>query len=58
MSPALIPSVKELASHLTELDARQMLQQAMRLKTTASVKRYMSQQLGRLAPNLKLLDTV
>lgn len=57
MSPALIPSIKELASHLTEMVARQMLQEAMRKKTTASVKRYMAQQLARLAPSLKLLDT-
>ncbi|MCO6457118.1 MAG: phosphoenolpyruvate--protein phosphotransferase [Pirellulaceae bacterium] len=58
MSPALIPSVKEIASHLSELAARQILQEAMRLKTTASIKRYLDQQLGRIAPNLKLLDTV
>lgn len=58
MSPAFVPSLKELAAHLTLEDSRQILRRALTLRTTASVKRFMADQLARLAPNLRLLDTV
>jgi phosphoenolpyruvate-protein phosphotransferase (PTS system enzyme I) len=57
MSPAFIPSMKELAAHLTEESARQILRKALTLRTTAAVKRYMAEQLADLAPNLAMLDT-
>ena len=57
MSPAFIPSVKELAAHLTKDAAQQILRRAMTLRTTAAVKRYMAEQLGKIAPNLQMLDT-
>jgi phosphotransferase system enzyme I (PtsI) len=57
MSPAFIPSMKELAHHLRRDDARQVLRKAMRLTTTVKVKRYMEAELQRIAPNLALLDT-
>jgi phosphotransferase system enzyme I (PtsI) len=57
MSPAFIPSMKELAVHLTEEIARKVLRKALTLRTTAAVKRYMADQLGRIAPNLQMLDT-
>jgi len=56
MSPAFIPSLKELALHLTVEDSRRILRKALTLRTTGSVKRYMAEELGRLAPNLRLLD--
>ena len=58
MSPAFIPSMKELAAHLTEESARQVLRKAMTLRTTAAVKRFMAEELGKIAPNLKMLDTI
>jgi phosphotransferase system enzyme I (PtsI) len=57
MSPAFIPSIKELAAHLTTDAAQQILRRAMTLRTTAAVKRYMAEQLGKIAPNLQMLDT-
>jgi len=57
MSPAFIPSMKDLAAHLTEEIARQILRKAMTLRTTGAVKRFMAEELGRIAPNLKMLDT-
>ncbi|MBM4003365.1 MAG: phosphoenolpyruvate--protein phosphotransferase [Planctomycetes bacterium] len=57
MSPAFIPSVKELATHLTAKDAQTILKRALRFSTTAGVKRFMSEQLQQLAPNLALLET-
>jgi phosphotransferase system enzyme I (PtsI) len=57
MSPAFIPSMKELAAHLTEEIARQVLRKALTLRTTAAVKRFMAEQLAKIAPNLRLMDT-
>jgi phosphotransferase system enzyme I (PtsI) len=57
MSPAFVPSMKELALHLSEKDAHEVLRKAMRYTTTAKVKRYMERQLQRIAPNLSMLDT-
>jgi len=56
MSPAFIPSIKELASHLTQRKAEEILQHAMQLKTTANVKRYMRDQIAKIAPNVALMD--
>jgi phosphotransferase system enzyme I (PtsI) len=57
MSPAFIPSTKELAAHLDRKTAEEIVQHALQLKTTAHVKRFMAVQLRRIAPNLELLDT-
>jgi phosphotransferase system enzyme I (PtsI) len=57
MSPAFIPSIKELARHISESEARSILDGAMNLKTTAHVNRFMAAQLKRIAPNLAMLDT-
>jgi phosphotransferase system enzyme I (PtsI) len=56
MSPAFVPSMKELAHHLTLTDTQQVLRRALRFTTTSSVKRYMEKQLQRLAPNIAILD--
>jgi phosphoenolpyruvate-protein phosphotransferase (PTS system enzyme I) len=57
MSPAFIPTIKELMSHLTQAKAEKILQRALKLKTTAQVIRFMEGQIAQLAPNVKLLDT-
>jgi len=57
MSPAFIPSIKELTSHLTQERAAKILRKAMKLKTTKAVLRYMGEQIEQLAPNLNLLNT-
>lgn len=58
MSPALLPGIKELASHLTAEQTRKMLRRAMKLKTTEQVLTYLRDEVDRLAPNLKLLDSM
>ena len=58
MSPAFVPSIKQLASQITIQDAEQILASVMKLKTTAQVKKFMARQLEQIAPNLALLDTV
>jgi phosphotransferase system enzyme I (PtsI) len=57
MSPAFIPTIKELIAHLTQEKAERILERALKLKTTAQVIRYMEEQVAHLAPNVKLLDT-
>jgi phosphoenolpyruvate-protein phosphotransferase (PTS system enzyme I) len=57
MSPAFIPTIKELISHLTRAKAEEILHQALQLKTTGQVIRFMEEQVACLAPNVKLLDT-
>ena len=57
MSPAFVPSIKELATHVDQPRAEWVLQRAMKLKTTEQVKRFMSEQMKELAPNLAMLDT-
>jgi phosphotransferase system enzyme I (PtsI) len=57
MSPAFIPTIKELTSHVSAEQAQRILQRAMRFRTTHDVIRYMGQTVAELAPNLRLLDT-
>ncbi len=58
MSPAFVPSTKDLAAHLTLKQARAILKHALRLKTIVRIRHYMADQLKLIAPNLSLLDTV
>jgi phosphotransferase system enzyme I (PtsI) len=57
MSPAFIPTIKELTSHLTRKRAERILRETLRLKTTAQIQRFMERQIADLAPNLKMLDS-
>jgi phosphotransferase system enzyme I (PtsI) len=56
MSPAFVPSIKELLAHLTRAKAEAILEKALALKTTAAVNRFMGRQIAELAPNLELMD--
>jgi phosphotransferase system enzyme I (PtsI) len=57
MSPALVPSIKELATHLDTRTAERVLEHALKLKTTVKIQHYMTDQLNELAPKLVMLDT-
>jgi phosphoenolpyruvate-protein phosphotransferase len=57
MSPAFIPTIKELTSHLTVKRAERILRKTLAMKTTSQIQRFMADQIAELAPNLKLLDT-
>ncbi len=57
MSPAFIPSIKDLTIHLTQARAESILSRALKLKTTGDVSRYLGKEIAEIAPNLKLLDT-
>ncbi len=57
MSPAFIPSIKGLASHVTIAQAREILHHAIELKTTTHVKRFMAEQLRKISPEFAIFDT-
>lgn len=57
MSPAFIPTIKELVSHLTRAKSEETLHCALQLKTTAQIIRILERQVAELAPNLKMFDT-
>jgi phosphotransferase system enzyme I (PtsI) len=57
MSPAFIPTIKELISHLTVDGSRHILDHVMQLKTSAQIIRYLRKQMHEIAPNLELLDS-
>ena len=57
MSPAFIPTIKELTSHLTVDHAERILRHALRLKTTKRVQQFMGERIQEICPSLKLLDS-
>jgi phosphotransferase system enzyme I (PtsI) len=57
MSPAWIPSIKELASQLSVTTAEEILGRAMRCKTTAQIRRLLGDEVRKISPNLSILDT-
>jgi phosphotransferase system enzyme I (PtsI) len=57
MSPAFIPTIKDLLTHVSVAQAEKILQRALRLKTTLQVIRFMEEQVAELAPNLQMFDT-
>jgi phosphotransferase system enzyme I (PtsI) len=57
MSPAFIPSIKELAVHLTKAKAKAVLAEALKLRTTQEVLDFMGRQVHALCPSLDLMDS-
>lgn len=58
MSPAFIPSTKLLAAKLTIPQAETIYEQALELKTTEKIKRFMADRMREIAPDLTMFDTV
>jgi phosphotransferase system enzyme I (PtsI) len=56
MSPAFIPTIKDLAAHFTVSQAEELARRAMDLKTTGQIKRFLDDQIRRMAPNVAALD--
>jgi len=57
MSPHFIPSIKELASHLTIEQSQAMLKKCLKEKTTKKIKMQLRDQLLKVAPQLEPLLT-
>ena len=52
MSPAFIPTIKELAAHVSIPMAQALLKKALKQKTTTKIKKMLNEELLRIAPNL------
>lgn len=52
VSPAVVPTVKEVASHLTIPMAKELLRRALQIKTTNKIRSMLNAQLLEVAPNL------
>ncbi len=57
MSPAFLPSIKQLAAQVSVVQAKRILAQALELKTTNQVRAFLTQELEVIAPNLKLMES-
>ena len=57
MSPAFVPSIKELAAQISVTEAEQILEAVLKFKTTAQVSKFMARQIERVAPKLSILDS-
>ena len=57
MSPAFVPSIKQLASQLSVEDAEQIVASVMKFKTTVQVKKFMTRVIEQIAPDLQMLST-
>lgn len=57
MSPAFVPTIKELLRRLTSERAEKILHRVLKLRTTAQIARYMTEQLHEISPKLAILDS-
>ncbi len=53
MSPSFVPTIKEVAAHVSTSQAKTLLQRAKNFKTTHRIQRMVHAELEKLAPNLR-----
>ncbi|MFL5339104.1 MAG: phosphoenolpyruvate--protein phosphotransferase [Gemmataceae bacterium] len=58
MSPAFVPTIKEVARRVTMKQARDVAAAVLRLRTVAEIRDYLAKQLDAVCPNVARLDTV
>ena len=58
MSPAFVPTIKEVAHRITLPQAREAAAAVLRLRTVAEIREYLTKQLDAVCPNVAQLDTV
>ncbi len=56
MSPAFIPSIKDLALHVSTAEARDLLDRVLALKTTEEIQQLMTEWITEAAPELARFD--
>jgi phosphoenolpyruvate-protein kinase (PTS system EI component) len=57
MSPAFVPTLKEVARCSDLGAARRVARHVVRLRTFSEVRRYLTRKTGEICPNIALLDT-
>lgn len=56
MSPAFVPTIKQLAGTISCVKAKEIFHEALRFKTTQNIKRFMENRIKEIAPDLAMLD--
>lgn len=56
MSPAFVPTIKELLSSVTSAQAERFAHQVLQLKTSEEIRTYLNARLTEIASNLKIVD--
>jgi phosphotransferase system enzyme I (PtsI) len=57
MSPAFVPTIKQLVRKLTMPVAKQVAEQVLQLRTTADVREYLTKRVKQICPDVALFDT-
>ena len=58
MSPAFVPSIKELVRSIDRPTAHTIAKQVLRMRTTSEIKDYLTEQIRKLCPNVAMFDTI
>jgi phosphoenolpyruvate-protein phosphotransferase len=58
MSPGFVPSIKELVRSIDRPTAHAVAKQVLRMRTTAEIKDYLTEQIRKLCPNVAIFDTI
>jgi phosphotransferase system enzyme I (PtsI) len=56
MSPAFVPAIKTLLSHVTTAQAERFAHHVLQFKTSEEIRHYMSDRLHEIAADLQLFD--
>src|SRR5436309_8381661 len=56
MSPAFVPSIKEMVRCTTEPTCREIAQRVLRMTTLGEVRGYLTRKIRKLCPNVAMLD--
>jgi phosphoenolpyruvate-protein phosphotransferase len=56
MSPAFVPTIKELLRCTLEEDAREIARRVLRMNTVGEVRGYLTRRIRQICPNVSLLD--
>jgi phosphoenolpyruvate-protein phosphotransferase (PTS system enzyme I) len=57
MSPAFVPTMKEMIRRVTQAQAREATERVLRMRTAGEVRGYLTRRTRQLWPNVNLLDT-
>ena len=56
MSPAFVPSIKEVIRRTTEPMTREIADRVLRMTTVGEVRGYLTRKIRKLCPNVSMLD--
>jgi phosphotransferase system enzyme I (PtsI) len=56
MSPAFVPTLKEVARHLTASVAREISDRVLHMRTVGEVRGFLTRKVRQICPNVAMLD--